>query len=72
MLAACKQFSQGISVAVCASMSIMTLGYMVHDVHTIEKNQIKSVYEKQIKVLNEEIDRLKYEKASTKFKILNK
>ncbi len=60
MLAVYKQFSQGISVAVCASMSIMTLGYMVHDVHTIEKNQIRATYENQIKVLNEEIEKLKW------------
>ncbi len=66
MLAVYKQFSQGISVAVCASMSIMTLGYMVHDVHTIEKNQIRATYENQIKVLNEEIEKLKRANAMNK------
>ncbi len=72
MLAVYKQFSQGILVATCASMSIMTLGYMIHDAHSIEKKQIKSMYERQIKSLNDEIEKLKYEKALTKVNYKNK
>ncbi len=63
MLAVYRQFSQGISVALCAAMSGATLTYMVQDIHTMEKKQIKSTYEKQIRVLNEEIDILKKEMA---------
>ena len=62
MLAIYKKFSQGISVAVCASMSAMTLGYMIYDAHNIEKNQIKLAYEQQIKVLNNEIEKLNHQK----------
>jgi hypothetical protein len=53
MLAVYRQFSQGISVATCAAMSTLTLAYMVNDIHNIEKKQIKSTYEKQIRVLTE-------------------
>ncbi len=70
MLAVYRQFSQGISVALCAAMSGATLTYMVQDIHTMEKKQIKSTYEKQIKVLNEEIDVLKKEKAQMKVNYL--
>jgi hypothetical protein len=63
MLAIYKQFSQGISVAICAAMSTGTLGYMMLDSHKMEKKQIRSDYEKQIKVLNEEIEKLKMENA---------
>ncbi len=70
MLAVYRQFSQGISVGLCALMSGATLTYMVQDIHTIEKNQIKSTYEKQIKVLNEEIEVLKRERAEAKVNYL--
>jgi hypothetical protein len=63
MLVFYKQFSQGISVAVCAAMSAATMGYMMCDAHKIEKKQIRNDYEKQIKVLNEEIKNLRLEKA---------
>lgn len=66
MLAVYRQFSQGLSVAGCAAMSILTLGYMLDDSHKIEKRQIKSTYEKQIKVLNEEIESLKQERVQMK------
>lgn len=65
-----KQFGQGISVGGCAVMSILTLSYMANDIHTMEKKQIKSTYEKQIKVLNEEIDKLKEERTETKIELL--
>ena len=58
-----KQFSQGISVAICAAMSAGTLGYMMCDSHKMEMKQIRNDYEKQIKVLNEEIKNLRLEKA---------
>ena len=70
MLAVYRQFSQGISVALCAAMSGATLTYMVQDIHTMEKKQIKSTYEKQIRVLNEEIDVLKKERAQMKVNYL--
>ena len=70
MLTVYRQFSQGISVGLCALMSGATLTYMVQDIHTIEKNQIKSTYEKQIKVLNEEIEVLKRERAQAKVNYL--
>jgi len=66
MLTVYRQFSQGISVGLCALMSGATLTYMAQDVHTIEKKQIKSTYEKQIKVLNEEIYMLKQERYKRK------
>lgn len=50
-------------------MSFMTLGYMINDIHTNEKKQIKSTYEKQIRVLNEEIDVLKQDRALLKNKL---
>jgi hypothetical protein len=70
MIALYRQFSQGISVAGCAIMSFVTLGYMVNDIHTNEKKQIKSTYEKQIKVLNEEIEKLKEERTEAKIELL--
>jgi hypothetical protein len=57
-----RQFSQGISVAICASMSAGVLSYMILDTHKIEKKQIKNEYEKQIKILNEELNKLKSKK----------
>lgn len=48
-------------------MSAVTLGYMMNDCYNIEKRQIKSTYEKQIKVLNEEIEQLKREKAELSY-----
>jgi hypothetical protein len=72
MIALYRQFSQGISVAGCAIMSFVTLGYMVNDIHTNEKKQIKSTYEKQIRVLNEEIDMLKQERVLMKLNYSNK
>jgi hypothetical protein len=66
MITVFRQFSQGISVGVCATMSTITLGYMASDIHRNEVKQIKSTYEKQIRVLNEEIDKLKRERVLTK------
>ncbi len=63
MMALYKQFSQGASVAICATMSASTLGYMMLDSHKMEKKQIRIDYEKQIKVLNNEIEKLKLERA---------
>ena len=62
MLAFYRQFSQGIAVAACSLMSFSTLGYMLNDIHYLEKKQMKSTYEKQITVLNEEINKMKFEK----------
>lgn len=62
MLSVYKKFSQGISVAICAAMSAGTLGYMMLDSHKMEKKQIINDYEKQIKVLNDEIEKLKLER----------
>jgi ABC-type phosphate transport system auxiliary subunit len=45
-------------------MSAGTLGYMMCDVYKIEKKQIAMDYEKQIKVLNEEIEKLRLEKLN--------
>lgn len=66
MIGIYRQFSQGLSVAGCAVMSAVTLGYMMNDCYNMEKRQIKSTYEKQIKVLNEEIEQLKYERTLVK------
>jgi hypothetical protein len=63
MMALYKQFSQGASVAICAAMSAGTLGYMMLDSHKMEKKQIRIDYEKQIKVLNNEIEKLKLERT---------
>ena len=57
MLTFYRQFSQGISVAACSLISFSTLGYMMDDINYLEKTKMKSTYEKQITVLNEEIER---------------
>jgi hypothetical protein len=44
-------YSQGICVAGCASMSFLTLGYLVDDIHKLEKKKIINDYEKQINKL---------------------
>lgn len=62
MLALYRQFSQGILVAACCSMSCMTLGYMLNDSYKIEKRQIQNGYENQIRILNDEIKKLKIER----------
>jgi hypothetical protein len=64
-----RQFSQGIAVAVCAMATCTTLGYMINDLHELEKFQLKSRYEKQIKVLNEEINRAKDKKEMMVLKL---
>ncbi len=63
MLALYTKFSQGISVGLCGAISASTLGYMMFDVFKMEKKQIRNDYEKQIKVLNEEIEKLRLEKT---------
>jgi hypothetical protein len=69
MLAFYKQFGQGISVGLCALMSGCTLTYMVNDIHSMEKKQIRNDYEKQIKVLNEEIEKLRFDRATMNHKL---
>lgn len=64
MQAIYREFSQGISVAICAAMSASTLGYMMLDSHKIEKKQLRNDYEKQILSLNHEIKRLTIEKKT--------
>jgi hypothetical protein len=64
MFALYKQFSQGLYVTACSLVSFSTLGYMINDIHKLEKKQIKSTYEKQITVLNEEIMNLKQNKLN--------
>jgi hypothetical protein len=64
MQALYREFSQGISVAICAAMSASTLGYMMLDSHKIEKKQLRNDYEKQILSLNDEIKRLTLGKKS--------
>lgn len=64
MQAIYREFSQGISVAICAAMSASTLGYMMLDSHKIEKKQLRNDYEKQILSLNDEIKRLTIEKKT--------
>ena len=48
----CKVYSQGLYVAGCASMSILILGYLMDDIHKIEKNKIIKHYENKINKLN--------------------
>jgi hypothetical protein len=50
-----KQFSQGLYVATAAITSILTLGYMMDDIHKTEIKQLRNNYEEQIKLLNNEI-----------------
>lgn len=57
-----RQFSQGISVAGCAAVSFVTIGYILGDAHKIEKRKIAEEYEKQVTVLKDEIKRIKLEK----------
>ena len=57
-----RQFSQGILVAGCGIMSFTTLGWIVSDIHKMEKKQIRNEYEKTIKVLNDEISAQKPER----------
>lgn len=64
MQALYREFSQGISVAICAAMSASTLGYMMLDSHKMEKKQLQNDYEKQIRSLNDEIIKLRVEKNS--------
>ena len=54
-----KQFSQGICLTGAVLTSFATLGYMVNDIHKMEKKQLRKGYEEQIKQLNNEINRLK-------------
>ncbi len=68
MLTLYRQFSQGIAVSVCASMSFMTLGYMMNDSHRIEKKQLTNEYENKIKALNDKIDKLRLENDKLKLK----
>lgn len=64
MQALYREFSQGISVAICATMSASTLGYMMLDSHKMEKKQLRNDYEKQIQSLNNEIIKLRVERKS--------
>jgi len=61
-----RQFSQGILVAGCGIMSFTTLGWIVSDIHKMEKKQIRNDYEKTIKILNDEIEAQKPERATIK------
>jgi hypothetical protein len=61
-----RQCSQGIYVAGCAITSIATLGWMVADIHRMEKKQLQNDYEKTIKILNDEIKAQKIERAIIK------
>ncbi len=45
-----KQFSQGLYVAIAAVSSIITLGYMMDDIHKTEIRQLTNKYEEQIKL----------------------
>jgi hypothetical protein len=63
MMALYRQFRQGGAVAICAAMSTATLSYIILDCYKIEKKQITSNYEKKIKILNNEIEKLKLEKT---------
>lgn len=65
------RFGQGISVAGCAITTIITLGWMMDDVHKTETKQIRKRYEDQIKVLNYEIHQLKLDKAVVKMNYSN-
>ena len=68
MLALYRQFSQGIAVSVCASMSFVTLGYMMNDSHRIEKKQLANEYENRIQALNDKITKLRLENDKLKLK----
>ena len=46
-----KQFSQGLYVATAALTSIITLGYMMDDIHKTKIRQLTNKYEEQIKML---------------------
>jgi thiamine transporter ThiT len=59
MIVFVKQFSQGISVAICAAMSAGTLGYMMCDVYKMEKKQIVMDYENKISNYEKDINNLK-------------
>ena len=58
-----RQFSQGISVAGCAAVSFVTIGYILDDAHKIEKRKIVEDYEKQLTVLKDKIKNIKLDKS---------
>ena len=62
MLAFYREFSQGISVAICAAISASTLGYIMLDSKKLEQKQIRNDYERQIRELNNQIEKLRLEK----------
>lgn len=58
-----KQFHQGIGLVIGSITSVSILSYIMKDVYRIEKNKLKNNYEKEIKVLNNEIEKLKQERT---------
>jgi hypothetical protein len=60
-----RQFSQGISVAGCAAISFLTIGYISDDAHKLEKRKIVEDYEKQLTVLKDENKKIKLEKSNS-------
>lgn len=58
-----KQFHQGIGLVIGSITSVSILSYIMKDVCRIEKNKLKNNYEKEIKVLNNEIEKLKQERT---------
>jgi hypothetical protein len=59
MIAFYRQFSQGISVVGCSVTSFITLGWMMLDVHRLEKKQIRMEYDNKISNYEKEIHNLK-------------
>jgi hypothetical protein len=58
-----KQFHQGIGLVIGSMTSAAILSYIMKDVYRIEKNKLKNNYEKEIKVLKNEIEKLKQERT---------
>jgi hypothetical protein len=58
-----KQFSQGIYVAGCALMTMGSLGWMMLDNFKFQKKQLIRDYDNKIKILNDEINKLKMDKT---------
>lgn len=54
-----KQYSQGLYVTCAALTSFLTVGYMVNDIHKMEKKRLTKEYEEQIKQLTNEMNNLK-------------
>lgn len=54
-----RKFNQGIIVAGCAMTSFVTLGWMMLDVHRLEKKELINKYESKISNYEKEINNLK-------------